>query len=453
MLLTGGAIGFVAALFLVAGPGALALAEIAGTAAVWPLQGVPVPLSPSFAAGLLVQLVVVSALYAVAAIATPSTRAIVATGAVEELCRGAQIGLNACANALYAAALYPAAALAFGVPDGGAIASALVCFSGVIGVVNLLCVFPALTRNFAFETTLGWSSWLMPMSWPLQVIGFVAFLVGAAASLLGRPFVALTSWWPGVVVRHGWLVDFNGAFTIGNFTIVGGSLRRASPTIVRTPGGDRFRFGTALGIVAHEIGHTLVAAAFGSMFTAVGFVHERMLAFVAPGYEGGAYFEVLCEGVRRLSGRGAGVARPWIDMWAPRAALAGPNGGNAAAVARARVGGVPARAGAIVSVALATPVELDASASADPDDFPMGAVGGSVPSVGFRWALTERPHGSQATILGPTSAKAAFTPDVAGRYVIVLAVSDGAEGESLTVEAFATPGGAPRRAGRSPVDS
>lgn len=437
-LFIGGVVGFLVALFLFVGPGALSLAVSLGVGTAWPFQAITPAFALSFAGGMIVQFIVVLILYIVAAIATPPVQGAVTTNFVEELCRGAMIGINACANTLYAAALYPVIALLMGGLVPGAVGALLAPFFAVaLGVITFLCVFPGLTGNFAFEAILGWSSWFMPMSWPLQIIGFIVFLIGLIASFFGRPFAALGNWWPGAVARHGFLFNFgSSAFTIGNFTIVSGSLSRASPEIVLTPTGPAAGFVTALGVVAHETGHTLVTAALGFLFAVIGFVHERALALFT-GLGGQAYIEFLCEGVRRMSGDPTQLsnANPWVAMWAPPVTLAGPGGGNARVVVDATLDGVPVNAGLVIPAGVGTAITLDASACVDPDDFPQGTVSaGATPSVGFRWVLTARPGGSAAAIPNATSATTTFTADVAGDYRIALAVSDGAEGESFSVD-------------------
>ncbi len=66
------------------------------------------------------------------------------------------------------------------------------------------------------------------------------------------------------------------------------------------------------------------------------------------------------------------------------------------------------------SVTLGTQVNLDGSASSDPDGDPLG----------YAWTLTA-PTGSTAILSGATSPTPSFTPDVAGNYLVTLVVSDG----------------------------
>lgn len=439
MLLFGGIVGFLAAFFLFVGPAAVSLAAAVGTSTVWPFQVFSPVFAIGFAGGLIVQLLVVLLLYALAAIVTPAVQGRVTTNLFEEWCRGALIGINACANFLYAAALYPAIGFLLGAQPGLALALVLAPFyATALGVINFLCVFPGLTRNFAFEATLGWSSWFMPMGWPLHLLGFIVFLIGLIASWFGRPFAALGDWWPGNIARHGWLFNFGrAAFTLGNFTTVSASLRRATPAIVGTGTNVGVGFGTALGIVSHEVGHSMVVAAFGTLFTIVGYIHERIVSLISPAGGGHAYFEFLCEGIRRVSGDSSTPAdsNPWIPMWAPPVTLAGTSGANALPLVDATIDGVAVDAGVVVPLTVGTAVDLDASGCSDPDDFPMGNISpGNIPSVRVRWRVTTRPTGSAAAIANATSLTTTFTADVAGAYQITFAVTDGAEGEVHTVD-------------------
>lgn len=439
-LIIGGIVGFLLATFTFVGAGALSVALTLGAIAIPPFQTFAPTLSAPFPVALLIQFIVVLILYIIAAIATPPVQGRVTTNFVEEFCRGAQIGINASANFLYGVALYFGIATLMG-PVSLGLGLVLAPVIGIaLGVITFLCVFPGLTRNFSFEAVLGWSSWFMPMSWPYQILGFVFFLAGWLASLLGRPFASLGDWWPGAVVRHGWVFDFgSAAFTIGNFTFISGSLSRASPEIVTTSSGSQAGFLTALGVIAHETGHTLVVAAFGWLFHLVGWIHERILEiFWASG--GHAYLEILCEGVRRMTGDANFLpdANPWIKMWAPPVSLTGPDGGNGRVNVDAAIDGVPVDAGINVPVFVGTAVTLDASACSDPDNFPMGNISpGGTPNLGFRWAVTKHPTGSNAAIPAATSATTTFTADATGAYVITLVVTDGAEGKSFAVDVSA----------------
>jgi len=78
-------------------------------------------------------------------------------------------------------------------------------------------------------------------------------------------------------------------------------------------------------------------------------------------------------------------------------------------------------------------VQLDASASSDPDG----------DALSFAWTLSDRPDGSTATIEDATSAEAFLTPDVPGAYEVRVAVSDGRREDEATTRIDVTAGGSP----------
>jgi uncharacterized delta-60 repeat protein len=90
--------------------------------------------------------------------------------------------------------------------------------------------------------------------------------------------------------------------------------------------------------------------------------------------------------------------------------LAGCSGGDSGGGA---AGPVPtADAWADETVAVGIPVILDGSASEGPAGAP----------VSYQWTLTSKPSGSTASLRSPNSARATFTPDVAGAYTATLVV-------------------------------
>ncbi len=73
-----------------------------------------------------------------------------------------------------------------------------------------------------------------------------------------------------------------------------------------------------------------------------------------------------------------------------------------------------ANAGADQPVKVGATVQLDGSASSDPDGNPLS----------YQWTL-QKPAGSNASLIGPGSAKPGFVVDVPGDYVATLVVNDG----------------------------
>lgn len=73
-----------------------------------------------------------------------------------------------------------------------------------------------------------------------------------------------------------------------------------------------------------------------------------------------------------------------------------------------------ARAGADRTVEVGTPVTLNGSMSADPDNDPLT----------YNWTM-QKPNGSSSVLQNPMTASPQFTPDVAGAYQLSLTVNDG----------------------------
>jgi MYXO-CTERM domain-containing protein len=87
-----------------------------------------------------------------------------------------------------------------------------------------------------------------------------------------------------------------------------------------------------------------------------------------------------------------------------------------------------ADAGDDASGTVARVTDLDGSGSSDPD----------MDALTYLWELTEAPASSSAGLINETRVNAELVPDVAGRYVATLTVSDGAFEDSDEVEITVT---------------
>lgn len=154
--------------------------------------------------------------------------------------------------------------LAFGLPIGI-----------ILGVVGFGAVFPVLSRTIVYQGILGWSSWLMPMSYLVTPIGMIFFLINLPFALMtggtaALRFDVLTA----TVETTGGLsgiTGFRGGFNLGNFTFLATG-PGVAPAVVQTP------FGLP-GLSAHETGHTVTVGAFGGLFGWINAVDENIPPF------------------------------------------------------------------------------------------------------------------------------------------------------------------------------
>jgi RHS repeat-associated protein len=193
--------------------------------------------------------------------------------------RGFLIGMNAGLNAGLASAIF-----------GPVVGVAL-------GVINFLAVFDGVAQNSFYQGVLGWSSWLMPMSWLATGVGLIFFVINLlAAGITGNQWEAAKidsisiDWGTGIIVMSGGLIEPAGGaagFNLGNFVF----LKEGS-------GGDA-------ALIRHETGHGLNVAAFGSLFHFVGALDENW-----PGNRGeNAFAEQLAESHANRPGS------PTVPLW------------------------------------------------------------------------------------------------------------------------------------------
>ncbi len=202
-----------------------------------------------------------------------------------EFFRGFMIGLNAGMNAAFLTMM------GFGVV-------------GIfVGVVVFMASIDSVANNEVYQGILGWSNWLMPMSWLVLGLGAVMWVLNGLGHLIfwsipslwggGIQFFRITGfrmdWSTGMLAtRGGWVANLNSidtAYNMGAFAYV-----------------DSNSSGWHLD---HEAGHNLSLGAFGSIFHFVGFIHEMGTPAGA-----GALSEQIAEG-NDPSGSGSSV-----PMWA-----------------------------------------------------------------------------------------------------------------------------------------
>lgn len=172
-----------------------------------------------------------------------------------ELGRGALIGTNAAMNGLIAFVVLGAPLRLAGV---------VAC---LLALLPLGSLWPAVARSRWYHRCAGWGTSLLPMSWPVQVLGLL-FLAGSAllwvVSLGGVRLLRLLG------VRVDW--------ETGSFFVRGGIAANAN--YLRTAfnmGGFSFvHLDSRAWHLAHEAGHTLCLTAFGSVFHLAGALDENI---------------------------------------------------------------------------------------------------------------------------------------------------------------------------------
>jgi len=145
-----------------------------------------------------------------------------------------------------------------------------VALGGALSILCVLAVFPGAARRSGYRRALGWANWVLPMSWPVVGLGLLFVILNILGHVLSfRPLRSQMAritgqriyWRDGACfMQGGWISNLNymrTAFNMGSFSYV----HRASS-----------RWHTA-----HEIGHALNLAAFGSVFHLVGAVDENVL--------------------------------------------------------------------------------------------------------------------------------------------------------------------------------
>ncbi|MDD7942025.1 toxin TcdB middle/N-terminal domain-containing protein [Actinomycetospora lutea] len=176
--------------------------------------------------------------------------------ALGEFFRGFMLGLNAGLNATFLAAMGPVGAF----------------LGGFVGTIIFLGAFDEVAALDGYQGVLGWSNWLMPMSWLVIGLGAAMWILNGLGHLI---FWSIPQLWGGgiqffriegfrmdwstgmLATRGGWVANLNNidtAYNMGFFAYV-----------------DSNSSGWH---IDHEAGHNLNLGVFGSIFHFVGFIHE-----------------------------------------------------------------------------------------------------------------------------------------------------------------------------------
>jgi RHS repeat-associated protein len=159
-------------------------------------------------------------------------------GTVESFTRGFLIGLNAGMNKILVDVM-----------------SILPTNLGTaLGVINLLASVEPVAHSGLYQGVLGWSNWVMPMSWAMNGLGLTFFVI----DMLFAPFTGIKNidvdWKTGTLFIGGGLIHGSKPFNLGNFSFSKTELDQAR--------------------MEHEMGHHLSLGAFGSVFHVIGALDE-----------------------------------------------------------------------------------------------------------------------------------------------------------------------------------
>jgi hypothetical protein len=362
---------------------------------------------------LVVHLLVTALLYLFLLLGTgaPVIGAPTPTNALEELARGALIGMSTGINLTVLGSLPLLSLLA--IP---------------VALVNFLACIPAISNNRFYQVVLTYFALAMPATLPINLFGFGCLIVNVAALALGlAPFTWFADWTHANYVTHGGITHGPQvtAWNQCNFTIAHPAMSRTDPWL--PPGAAAPpRADTVDGDLFHEGMHTANVAAFGWAFHLVGFIDAVVrIALGAPGIN--AYAEMCAEGGHR------GATRPWLALWTPSlqppAPVNDPPIGNYGIVGAGAVDMGDATFGGIRETAVVRGTPLVATTTSPPFAF-IADVNGTYPEpLGFLWrtgtGVLAAPGLAVAQVGGATFA---FTPTTAGDTVVSLDATDGADG-------------------------
>ena len=262
----------------------------------------------------------------------------------ESAWRGFLIGMNAVANGFLAFTVFGAVfyylltVFGIGIAIGVGIAAFVLSLFATIIPTGVGWI------DATLKFVIGWTSWLLPMSWPTVTLGWFLFLVNVVSHLLS---VRINPWWglfaiddgivhipTGTCMTEGGFASnarFDGttlgatnAYDLGTFSYQHARLSSTTAlgitTAITITGASRLS-GIGAGTYRthlHESGHNLNLAALGSWFHVFNAIDENIFwydptigTFVAN-RGSGAYAEKLAESNRASS---TGTSFPWILFW------------------------------------------------------------------------------------------------------------------------------------------
>ncbi len=171
--------------------------------------------------------------------------------------------------------------------------------SFVFLIVSLVSIVPV-ARNRVFQGFLGWTQWIMPMSYLASFIGLLLFLFNLITSLLtaSATYRVNLDFTTGVIETANGFIStistYTGGFSLGTFNIYMGT----SPPIATPPASF-----TIPALSAHETGHSLNTAAFGGVVLWINAVDQN----VWPVRSNFAYGELMAQAHSRRMAAPSGM--------------------------------------------------------------------------------------------------------------------------------------------------
>jgi hypothetical protein len=152
-----------------------------------------------------------------------------------------------------------------------------------------------LAHSAVYKGILGWTSWIMPMSWGATGLGTTLYLLNLVNAIWDPTKIdkAGIDRKTGSVFMSGGLITGPRAFDMGNFVFI-------NPNYADWITPDQ----TFETVLAHETGHTLTVAAFGIAFELLDMLNQNVLGAGMDDY-----------GERIAESNVPGTTRPYIPMW------------------------------------------------------------------------------------------------------------------------------------------
>ena len=180
----------------------------------------------------------------------------------------------------------------------------------LLALVPVLVIFSALARSRVVQILVGWTTWVMPLSWIVDAIGVVLFVPFAAAGILrhGRDALRLDPTSGTLETQFDFSdipiipSDTNG-FSLGFFTYLNSDTTNPRSFLNRS-------------VSAHEAGHTLDTGAFGGVFLLVNALDENVLRTPPANFLslGELYSESRAPGTYQV-GPPPGHICPYVPLW------------------------------------------------------------------------------------------------------------------------------------------